>query len=349
MELVAGSGELDKTRFREALLEGYYVGTSSLEELLGIGQCCTFRGSLSKLDVHSGTILWQTFMLPDNHNKIGGYAGSAIWGSSPSIDIIRKHVYIATGNLYSAPLNVTQFQQKENNQTVPTHPDQCVEPDDHSESILALDLASGKIKWFHQLGGYDVFFVACNNLSTANCPPGPDPDADFGEAPLMLSVKRNKTKLDIVTAVQKSGFAWVLDRNNGSLIWVTQAGPGGLTGGGIWGAATGNKRLYTNIANSDGKNFTLKPSAINTTAGGWVAMEADSGKILWCTANPSNATAAGPVTVANHVLFAGSTHPKGPIYEMNAKTGEILLSYETGATLYGGMSVSDGCIYLGNR
>ena len=77
-------------------------------------------------------------------------------------------------------------------------------------------------------------------------------------------------------------------------------------------------------------------------------MEADSGKILWCTANPSNATAAGPVTVANHVLFAGSTHPKGPIYAMNAKTGEILWSYETGATVYGGMSVSDGCVYHGN-
>lgn len=160
-------------------------------------------------------------MLPDNRNKIGGYAGSAIWGSSPSIDIIRKHVYIATGNLYSAPLNVTQCQQKENNQTVPTHPDQCVEPDNHSQSILAVDLDSGKIKWFHQLGGYDVFFVACSNLSTANCPPGPDPDADFGEAPLMLSVNRNKTKLDIVAAVQKSGFAWALDRNNGRLIWFT--------------------------------------------------------------------------------------------------------------------------------
>ena len=65
------------------------------------------------------------------------------------------------------------------------------------------------------------FSFACNNLSTANCPPGPDPDADFGEAPLMPSVKRNKTKLDIVAAVQKSGFSWALDRNNGSLIWVT--------------------------------------------------------------------------------------------------------------------------------
>ena len=77
-------------------------------------------------------------------------------------------------------------------------------------------------------------------------------------------------------------------------------------------------------------------------------MNADNGKILWSTANPSNATTSGPVTVANHVLFAGSTHSKGPIYAMNAKTGEILWSYETGATVFGGMSVSDGCVYVGN-
>jgi len=200
---------------------GFYVGTSSLEEGLSIEQCCTFRGSFSKLDACSGKILWQTFMLPDNNNKIGEYAGAAIWGSSPSIDVSRNHVYIATGNLYSVPLNISQCQEKENNQTVPTHPDECVEPDIHSESILALDLESGKIKWFHQLGGYDVWFLACNNLSTPNCPPGPNPDADFGEAPLMLSIKRNKTKIDIVAAVQKSGFAWALDRNNGNLIWYT--------------------------------------------------------------------------------------------------------------------------------
>jgi outer membrane protein assembly factor BamB len=127
-----------------------------------------------------------------------------------------------------------------------------------------------------------------------------------------------------------------------------EAGPGGITGGGIWGAATDNKRLYTNIANSDRKNFTLKPSENTTTAGGWVAMDADNGQIQWSTANPSNATSAGPVTVANGLLFAGSTNPKGPIYAMNTKTGEILWSYETGATVYGGMSVSDGCVYVGN-
>ena len=160
-------------------------------------------------------------MLPDNQNKLGGYAGAAIWGSSPSIDIKWNHVYIATGNLYLVPLNISQCQAKENNQTVPTHPDECVEPDNHSESILAVDLNSGNNKWYHQLGGYDVWFFACNNLSTPNCPPGPNQDADFGEAPMILSISINNTELDIIAVVQKSAFAWALDRNNGNLIWST--------------------------------------------------------------------------------------------------------------------------------
>ncbi|KAJ0042557.1 hypothetical protein Pint_19278 [Pistacia integerrima] len=208
----------------------FYVGTSSLEEGLTVELCCNFRGSLAKLDAKTGKILWQTFMLPDNFGKKGEYAGAAIWGSSPSIDPIRNHIYIATGNLYSAPLR------------------------------------------------------------TLDVPPGPSPDADFGEAPLMLTMYLNRIKHDLVVAVQKSGFAWALDRNNGSLVWSMEARPGGLGGGGMWGAATDEKRIYTNIANSQHKNFSLRPSKNTTIAGGWVAMDAKNGSVLWSTANPSNAT-----------------------------------------------------------
>ncbi|XP_019161587.1 PREDICTED: uncharacterized protein LOC109158176 [Ipomoea nil] len=327
----------------------FYVGTSSLEEGSSKAHCCTFRGRFAKLDVWTGKVLWQTFMLPDNKGKRGEYAGAAIWGSSPSIDAHRGHVYIATGNLYSAPKHVLKCQEKQNNKTTtPTTSDKCVEPENHSDSILALDLDTGKIKWFRQLGGYDVFFIACiNSSSTPNCPPGPNPDADFGEAPMMLSVVVNGSTRDIVVAVQKSGFAWALDRDNGEMVWYTEAGPGGFVGGGTWGAATDNERVYTSIANSNRLNFTLLPSKNVTIGGGWVAMDAQTGKILWSTAVPDTGL-SNPVTVANGVLFAGSVHPRGPVFAINAKTGEILWSYYTGATVYGGMSVSNGCVYVGN-
>ncbi|KAK1563712.1 hypothetical protein Q3G72_031618 [Acer saccharum] len=199
--------------------EAFYVGTSSIEEGLSVELCCTFRGSLAKLEAKTGKILWQTFMLPDDFGKTGEYAGAAIWESSPSIDSVRNNVYIATGNLYSAPLHIQQCQKEENNQTAPTSPDKCIEPENHSNSILALDLDTGKIKWYKQLGGYDVWFGACNWHLNPNCPPGPSPDADFAEAPMMLSIYVNRVKHDIVVAVQKSGFAWALDHDNSSLVW----------------------------------------------------------------------------------------------------------------------------------
>ncbi|XP_074289712.1 uncharacterized protein LOC141614982 [Silene latifolia] len=328
----------------------FYVGVSSQEEENNIEECCTFRGSFVKLDAKTGSILWKTFMLPDNNGKRGEYAGAAIWGSSPSIDTARNLVYIATGNLYSAPQHVRDCQVEENNQAFPSHGDECVEPDNHSESFLALCLETGKIKWNRQLGGYDVWFFACNNLtSSPSCPPGPNPDADFGQAPMLLTADINGSRRDIVAATQKSGFTWALDRDNGDLLWTTEAGPGGLSGGGTWGSATDEKRIYTNIANSDHLTFVLKPSNLTSNVGGWVAMDSSTGKVLWSTSNPSNASSNGPVTVANGIVFAGSTNGKtGPVYAMDAKRGNILWSFETGATVFGGVSVSDGCVYLGN-
>ncbi|XAR71234.1 Polyvinyl alcohol dehydrogenase (cytochrome) [Bertholletia excelsa] len=310
----------------------FYEGVPSLEEGVPIETCCTFRGSLVKLDIKTGTILWQTFMLPDNHSAIGEYAGSAIWASSPSITVRRNLVFIATGNLYSAPQEILDCQEKQNNQTVPTHADACLEPDNHSNSILALDLDSGKIKWHRQLGGYDIWFVACsifNEPNPPNCPPRANPDADFGEVAMMLSVPVNGSHRDIVAAVRKSGFAWALDRDNGNLIWSTVAGSGGVSGGGTWGAATDEQREYTNIVNSQRKNFTLWPSNKTTNSSGWVAMDSGTGGILWSTADSCNATTNRPMTVANGVVFEGSTHKTGPFYAMNAETGVVLWSYET--------------------
>lgn len=198
------------------------MGVSSLENTLPVPaeQCCTFRGSLAKLDVQTGKILWQSFTLPENGNKLGGYAGAAIWGSSPAIDIFRGLIYAATGNLYTAPLEVLKCQEKQNNQTKPSGgSDQCIGPGIHYDSILAFDLETGRIKWSRQLGGYDVFTFACLVPNNPDCPPGPNLDADFGEAPMLVTIHTERRLRDVVVAVQKSGFAWALDRDNGDIVW----------------------------------------------------------------------------------------------------------------------------------
>ncbi|OMO82403.1 Quinonprotein alcohol dehydrogenase-like-superfamily [Corchorus olitorius] len=330
--LITGSGTVYDGNF--------YVGVSSLEEGLPPEQCCSFRGSVARLALRTGAISWQTYMLPDNGGKLGGYSGAAVWGSSPAIDVTRRLVYVATGNLYTAPAHVLRCQERQSNQTTkPTHPDQCIGPDINYNSIIALDIDSGRIRWSRQLGGYDVFYFACLVPNNPDCPPGPNVDADFGEAPMLITITFNGTLRDVAVAVQKSGFAWALDRDNG---------PGGKEGGGQWGAATDGRRVYTNIANSDRQSFMLTPSNQTTTAGAWVALDANTGDIVWATANPSNDTAQAPVTLANGVLFAGSVAPNGPIYAIDTNTGNILWTYNTGATVYGGISASYGCIYLGN-
>lgn len=124
------------------------------------------------------------------------------------------------------------------------------------------------------------------------------------------------------------------------------AGPGSLEGGGVWGAATDGRRVYTNIVNADRKPFGVPPQTANS--GGWVALDANTGRILWTTPDPANDTAHGPVTVANGVVFAGSVAPTGPFYAMDAETGRILWTANTGATVYGGASVSYGCVFIGS-
>lgn len=199
---------------------GFYVGVSSLQVTLPAEQCCTFRGSLAKLDILTGEVLWRTYTIPDNGGKLGGYSGGAVWGSSPAIDTKRNLVYIGTGNLYNAPAEVQQCQAIRNNKTtVPSEPDQCIGPDVHFDSILALDLDTGKIRWFRKFEGYDVFYFVCLVPNNPACPTGPNLDADFGEAPMLLTIFPNGTRRDAVVGVQKSGFTWALDRDTGDIVW----------------------------------------------------------------------------------------------------------------------------------
>ncbi|KAJ9187523.1 hypothetical protein P3X46_002968 [Hevea brasiliensis] len=222
-------------------------------------------------------------MLPNNGGNLGGYSGAALWGSCPAIDLIRRLVFVATGNFYTGPANVTECQEAQNNRTTkPTQPDQCIGPDINFNSILALEIDMGKLHGLGNLGDMISFISLVWSLTT--------------------------------------------------LIAHQLAGPGGLEGGGQWGAARDGMTVNTNIANSNRERFTLALSNQTTTAGAWVALDGESGQILWSTANPSNDTVHGPVMVVNDLHFAGSVAPNGPVYAMDTRTGNILY----------------GCIYFGN-
>lgn len=334
----------------------FFIGTSSMEEA-SVGECCTFEGAFFKLDAKTGKTLWRTPMLPDNNNQTGLYAGAGIWGSSPSIDVARKLVYIATGNTYSLPPAAEACANASRIATSTTFPDPCISSDDHSESIVAIDISSGKISWAAHLGGYDVWTLVCalSPVPLPNCPIVVGGDYDFGEAPLLLTIKEaangSRKSKDILVAGQKSGVVHALDRATGDIVWQTDAGPGGTLGGASWGMTTDGERVFTNIINNESRNFTLVPSSKVITWGGWVGMNATTGKVLWSTANPVPFGTLSPVAHANGIIFGASTgnatsgSPSGLIVALDAVTGAIVWNYTTKGAVGGGASIMDGCVF----
>jgi polyvinyl alcohol dehydrogenase (cytochrome) len=317
-----------------------YVGVSSLEEVFAVVAdypCCSFRGSMLALDLETGAILWQTYMAPD------GYSGSAVWGSSPAIDTKRKQVYIATGNNYSVPGEVLDCMA-----TAGDDPDAkatCLSVDDHFDSILALDMNTGAIRWVTRAIPYDAWTDDCH-LDGNNCPEPAGPNYDFGQAPALFSVKGSKPA-DVVGAGQKSGQYWVLDPDTGAVIWVTQAGPGGIDGGLQWGSAVDEQRVYTANANSNHRSWTL-PDGTQTTNGVWSGLNASTGEVLWQVTPSEGGSTAGPVTTANGVVFGCSLDPNGHMYALNAATGEELWTFASGGSCLSGAAISDGMVFWGS-
>lgn len=330
-----------------------YVGLSSQEEGLAANPeypCCTFRGSMSAVDLKTGKILWKTYTVPDNHNQPGGYSGAAVWGSTPAIDPKRNLVYIATGNNYDVPQAAKDCITSLSSST-PSDQSQCLDSNNYIDAILALDLDTGAVKWSNKFSGYDTWTVACLGGSALNCPDPKGPDYDFGQAPMLITIKNNGKPRDLVGAGQKSGIFWALDPDTGKVVWSRIVGPGGSAGGMQWGSATDGKQIYVAIANSDFKEYTLKPSCKKITGGSWSALDAATGKIIWQTADPAGATDKAPVTIANGVVYGGSSASgtgKNNMYALDAKTGDILWSFNSGGSVIAGASVVDGTVYWGS-
>jgi polyvinyl alcohol dehydrogenase (cytochrome) len=318
-----------------------YIGISSSEETLALNPaypCCSFRGSIVALDEKSGAMRWKTFDMPDNGGQPGGYSGGAIW-QPPAIDPKRSTLFAGTGNNYTAPAAVEACQN-----ATPTA--NCSAADDFFDTVLALDLKSGQIKWSKKLQGIDTFTGTCGfgaarpAPGTPNCPVPDSQDFDFGGAgPNLVG--------NIVGFGQKSGIYWALDPDNGNIVWSTLAGPGSSLGGIEWGTATDGQRIYVAIANRFHLPYTLVPSGQRITWGAWSALDVATGKILWQTADPTTGTIdTGSVSVANGVMYAGSY--SGQMYALDATTGKILWNFASGGTVIDGPSIVDGTLYWGS-
>ena len=322
-----------------------YVGVSSVEEVTAAFVpkyvCCIFRGSAVALDVHTGDILWKTFDMPQ------GYTGGAIWGSTAAIDPQLGDLYVGTGNNYSVPPSVDACQKAPGTN--------CVSPDDHFDSIMALDLKTGLVKWTTGTLQFDNWTVTCFIGGGPNCPDPNSPDADFGSGPNLFSAGGTP----VVGAGTKGGTYWTLDAATGKVIWATQVGPGGIFGGIEWGSAVADGRVYVAEANSAHVAVRLTnpaPGSRPMTSGGyWEALDATTGKVLWQSADRLGANPQHPifgdigqVATANGVVYAGSSDPDGHVYGLDARTGQIKWQFATGGSIASGAAIANGTVFWGS-
>ncbi|HEY2403726.1 MAG TPA: PQQ-binding-like beta-propeller repeat protein, partial [Steroidobacteraceae bacterium] len=118
-----------------------YTGVASVQEGAAASPqfpCCSARGSVVKIDAATGAIIWKSYTVPAS-----GYTGGGAWGSNFVVDPTRRSVFLGTGNNYKQSTDPTYLACIGGGGT----PAGCSSTDNHVDSILALDMDTGAIKW----------------------------------------------------------------------------------------------------------------------------------------------------------------------------------------------------------
>jgi len=334
-----------------------YVGVASDQEVGAVeipGFKIDFRGSVAALDLNDGKIVW-TYTVP------AGYTGGAVWSSNLPVDSRRRAIYADTGNNYSVPDAVAACQLRA---TTNAQLDACLDPNDHIDSVLSLDIDTGAVKWADRFTHADNYTDSCPGLTPTPATPCPLPagvDSDFGAAPNLLTIHSEGTERDVVGAGQKTGVYWELDRDTGKILWGTQVGPGGHYGGIEYGTATDGERIYVPEGNFAYVETTLYPSGKKTNGGYWSALDPATGRILWQTpttdlaidtpfagtpyAAPAGGLsgAYGSVSVADGVMFGEDQ--AGTFVALDTANGKTLFSFKSGGASISGPAIAAGSVY----
>jgi alcohol dehydrogenase (cytochrome c) len=191
----------------------------------------------------------------------------------------------------------------------------------YTDSLVALDGATGKIDWFQQVTPHDFR------------------DYDFQVAPIVRSQTIDGTQTETVIGAGKSGKVVAFRADNGKRLWTRNVGihkfdsgpfplkkavcyePGFLGGVETPMAASGNLVFVPWVDLCFNATATgIKSANLNGGTGGLAAIDSATGKIVWQNHLPS--PAYGAATVANDVVFT-STYA-GTIYAFDTQTGKTL-------------------------
>ncbi len=305
-----------------------YVGVASREETAGGADyaCCNFRGSVVALEAATGKQVWKSYTIPDaakpngetkGGQPIWGPAGGSVW-SAPTIDPVKRAVYVGTGNDYTGPEPKT------------------------TDAIMAFDMDDGHVRWVQQMTRDDIGFPPCDSPDMFKCPHGPD--YDFGSSPILITLPSGQR---ILSAGQKSGVVHGLDPDqDGKILWQTRIGQGGNEGGIEFGIGSDGQKIYAPLSDfrfkiamngEAGARATIigLPATLDPNVGGGLfALDPATGKQIWHAPPPdchgdtscSPAQSAAPTAIPG-VVFSGSVD--GHMRAYSTADGRVLWDVDT--------------------
>ncbi|HMX29505.1 MAG TPA: PQQ-dependent dehydrogenase, methanol/ethanol family, partial [Blastocatellia bacterium] len=311
---------------------------------------CALTGFVDAFDAATGKKLWRTYTTPqpgDPNRKTWIPESAADFGGAPTwttgtYDSETKTIFWTTGN------------------PGPDY-DGSVRGGDnlYSCSVIALDEATGKMKWWFQFTPHDVH------------------DWDANETPVLIDGVVNGRKRKLLITAQRNAFYYVLDRETGEFVsgqafakqtWAkgldakgrpivlpnTTPTPTGnhvcpdAAGAANWGSpsydpATGYFLVsvreacatYTSVTKSPvpGQGYTGGGVEVdaNGAPGSVRALDALTGAVKWNFPLLVGASSTGVLATAGSVTFASSND--GNLIALDSRTGKYLWHYYTGARI----------------
>ena len=260
--------------------------------------------------------------------KLGG---GAVW-TPMSLDMAKGELYVAVTN--PAPDLPAGLRPGDNR---------------YSNSIIALDVRTGKLNWYKQTV------------------PNDSHDWDLTQVSPVFSTEVNGQKRDLVATVGKDGILRSIDRSNHETLYetpittlknvekpVTAEGVlvcPGVLGGVEWNGPAfnpGTNLIYVGAVDwcwtfysagtaryIPGKDYMGGSLEESDTSQGWItAVDAASGKVRW-RYRSSRPVVAAVTTTAGGVVFGGEL--TGDFVVFDARSGDVLYRFNTGGPIGGGI------------
>ena len=313
-------------------------------------------GHVLAVDAKSGKVLWHFNTIPQDEKDqgwdtagptwVGGERnGGGIW-ETPSIDPELGLLYVAVGNPFGdstkrAGINL------------------------FTDSIIALTLDTGKLKWFFQQTHHDVW------------------DYDSGNQPILFDMQVRGQRVKALAEASKNGFLYILNRETGLPVhpiketpvptrtsrpgeqpWPTQPiphtasgkpmapvspvfpieippehaatrtlvpmftppGPNQITAPGTGGGANYGPISYSPRTGLLYVNAIDQPTDAGRTAKDTSAFDPTTGELIWQKTFDGFGQAGSVVTASDLVFVGSGSNVAGYFFAYHARTGELLWS-----------------------